>query len=867
MKKQNNIILLIGIFTLLFCSVSSLAQRKVLGKPDNYRSPVDYFDDQGKYESFLSSTSPKSKDNAWLVFSDRDENPIFDKPDGSTISKIGFRDWFFVVEEKDDWIKIIEARVDELKIVKESKKEVGWVPKKNMLLWNSGLVGLQTGIHKKVLLLNRADQIERVIEKKDKELVQIYRGPNTEVREPDKRIFEYYFLLKKDRGMYLLSEEAVVNPFNPDKIIGWVRSSDCDTWDTRICLEPNYTEEAFNERMSNQDLKIRAYNSLEGAVAGTKGNINQEHVFWDYDPVVIDKLEMAVSNPRRFKGAVVRFPMVNKIQSNGIDVFRSGLVGSIKLKAKGGTIVRDIIENKFAQLKKQENELINKSKKVNFFFVIEGTDNVYAFQQQIIQAINNINSEVVRKIPEVNYGVLIYRDIPEENVTINGQLTNRMIEYVSLTPDIDKVTTFIQGVEFKNKVDKDDYTAMYYGLFQALQKGGFREDELNVIMMIGCYGDFRADNDRRKAAKGHPALFEPDDINNHIIANLDKLNAHLYSVQLTNDGYRPARGYSKACQYLMLENAKFAYIRRNEANQNPDNQKTIDQLKDYGYSDSEPTMELIEGQEESVLDGHIPGNLLKAQTGQYIPPDQLSMALKNNAENSVNFIQQLKSIISSIITEGNFGSIEAIEEKLGRDVGPLKKAVLEMIYKILEDNPKIALPDVLDEKYKLFTEVFIPYTNSTAQYPLVSYVLFMPELDLLDYRRTIDRLAGAQGSFGYDKKRELLFDVYKSLVGQFTGEGTRLNKRVEEVTRNELRQLMQGVYGMGLQLDDPLDHVLGDVKDEKKMSNEQIDELIQRFITVGDRFTAILREADTYDFCYQTDDYNRYYWITMEDAF
>ena len=72
---------------------------------------------------------------------------------------------------------------------------------------------------------------------------------------------------------------------------------------------------------------------------------------------------------------------------------------------------------------------------------------------------------------------------------------------------------------------------------------------------------------------------------------------------------------------------------------------------------------------------------------------------------------------------------------------------------------------------------------------------------------------------------------------------------------------------MGLKIDDPLDHVIEDVLNSKKVSNGRVDEIIERFAEVSTFLDGIIRQGDAYDFCYATDELNRYYWIPIESAF
>ncbi|MCB0521057.1 MAG: hypothetical protein H6577_13840 [Lewinellaceae bacterium] len=858
----------------LLLPVGLQAQKKILGKPDIYVAPVDYFDEPSKYQAFLQNTSTKSKDDGWMVVSDRDDNQVFDKPNGTPIGTVGFREYFFVTDEKDDWVEIIDATVDELKVV-NLKRKVGWLPKTNLLLWNSGLVGQSTHIHKKVLLLNRADDIQNVIKYPDKNLVKIFRGPNTDKKEPDRRIFDFYFILKKDpdRGMLLLSQEAIISPFTLDKIIGWVSARRCDPWDTRICLEPNFDEAAYNERRENKKVRMRAFKTEAGARQFSEGSGGDNEIFWEDDPVIIRKEKMAQSNPRRFKGSVVRFPMIN-VSSSGLDNFeyyQSGVIGSIKIK-KDGTSTKfesEIAEADYAKFQDYLIDLERKAKKVNVFFVVEGTDSMYAYRQQVVQALKTINTQVVSNVPDVSYGALVYRDLPEESVSVGGQKVNRLTEYVSLTQDFDKVVNFLNKVEYKNIADRDPYTALFYGLSQALTVGGFRPDELNVIILVGCYGDFRIDSDRKTAAVGHPALMENID---PIVESLSKINAHFYSVQVRNDGTTAARSFANVSRHFMLESAKFAYNRQYGNRRNPETQELLSKLqKDYNINVQEPTMaEINEMDNISLIGGRIPGRLIKAPFGKNMEISQLATIMTSDVDESLEFVRTLKSVVSKIYVEGAAASdVNNVESELKVDAGRFAPALAEFLNQMLKDD-EIAKNDLynsFDEKYKLYTEVTIPRFIQGATHPTVSYVLFMPETDLVEYVRTIQRcLIDYIGS--YDKKRQSLFEVYRELVNQFTGEGAYLrNKKPEDLTRSDLLRLMQGVYNQGLRIDVEEDIRIGDIRDEKKVSNEEVDNLMQRFKDIESRLNNILRSADTYEFCYTTDENNRYYWIPIGDVF
>jgi len=636
-------------------------------------------------------------------------------------------------------------------------------------------------------------------------------------------------------------------------------------------LEPNYDSVAFEERKTSPNLRLRAFESIAAASQFAESGGPESEVYWKDDPVGVRRVKMSKSNPNRFNGSVVRFPMLSSTpgaQPN-FDYFRSGIVGSIKVKKEGSTSTTfdsEIAERDYSSIKDYVNELDRKTDNVNIFFVIEGTDSTYAFKEHIIQAINAINSDAVKVVPNVNYGALIYRDLPEEK-TAKG---NRLTEFIRLTRDFDKVVSFVEKTEFRNYVDRDQYTALYHGMLQALTQAGFRKDELNIILLIGSFGDFKIDKDRKAAALKSNKKMVYDDLS-PIYENLNELDAHLYAIQLRNEATKASNGFAKQGQVMILESAKFAYNKYYGNKDNPQTKELLGRLStDHQITVGEPSMvDIFEANDIPLEGGRYPGRLVKPAENRYLLPNQLATYMKNDVNESIQFMKVLKSIVNDIFVKGSAADGTEIEGLPGdRGAGRFAPALADMLNKMMKDD-QIAKADLfnsLDDKYKLFAEVYIPRMIQGAKYPTVSYVLFMPESDLVEYQRLIQRCLNQAGS-SYDKKRENLFEIYKELIVNFSGETLLRAKKPDDFTRSELLQLMQGLYNSGLQIDVPLDIRIGDIRDERKVTNNQIDEMLQSFKRVEKFLTDALRAAEEYDFCYQSEMGNRYYWIPLADAF
>ena len=841
-------------------STSSFGQKKVLGKPTSFVNPIDYFDAEDKYTNLITNgTSPKLKKMAWMVISDRKDNVVFDKPAGKPQHRIGLGEIFYVTAEKGEWIEIVSAQVDKLKIV-NLKKNLGWINKKKMLLWNSGVIGERTGIHRKVLLLNHAEDIRRIIEKKDKSVVDVYSGPETVSKQDDRKVLdEFYFVLKRENDRILIAEDALISNFNAAKIVGWISERDCEKWDTRVCLEPNYTADAFNERASNKAFHIKAFKSINDASEYAERNSrNSGSVFWENDPVKITSSLLSRENPRRFNGQVIRFPMVNMLPfgSKGLNYYETGVVGRIHLSDKDKNL-SEMEEPIWAQLKKNKDVLVNKTNKVNIFFMIEGTESTFPYQAQIANSIRTINSEVVNSIPEVNYGALIYRDIPEESL---GRLT----EHVGLTPDINKVVNFINTAEFKSKVDRDEYTALYYGLEQTLKVGNFDKNHLNIIILIGCNGDLRTNRARKAQATGHKALISNLD---PLIASLSELNTHFYSIQLKNEGFHASKSFNSISHYLMLESAKYTFNTK-YGKQDYGMRQMLNLLKrDHSLVVKNPSMELDDTKERiALLDASTTGGLTKPLVSRQISPSSFTATIKKDIRNSIDFTKGLKDIISSIVDKGNAPDESILDKEvddLGRTAGDFTPALALWLHGIMSEG-KVPMEDILQEKYKLFTRVYIPEKYNETIHPTISYVLFMPEMDVYNYLQIIKKCLATTDGGAYDDKREKLFEVYKSLIEQFTGKS---GKDLNSMTRNDLIKIMQGIEIQGLKLGNDLDYVIPDILNKRKVTDEEIDTLLNRFNEVQKRLDDILRQGETYEFSYTSDQNNRYYWIPLSEVF
>lgn len=858
---------LLASWLLLLLPIDLIGQKKVLGLPETMERPRDLFENPNAVRNQLyNRTSNKSKTEPWLVISDRDKNPVYDSPsaNGGKVRELKFRDIFFVVDEKEDWLEIAEApNLNKLK--SKSIVSIGWVPKDKLLLWKSGLIDYRTKINKKAFLLNKATDLKQVMKmKKDyKELiVNFYKDPQGQVKESEKTIYDYFFVFKKENGMMLLGEESELSSYNiSSKLLGWVSERRIQEWNTRISLEPNFQIPAFEERKANSKYHFRAFGEMKDVKEFVSSD-QMTNLFWDNDPVKFPSATLANSDPRRFKGNLVRFPMFKKGNYGGVDFFRSGVIGSINIyKNSNGELVPEgtMPEQDMAGIKEVLAKLEYKNNNVNVFFVVEGTNNTYPFQQDMAQAIKSLrNHSLLNAATNVNYGALIYRDIPEGS---------RIIEYEKLTPDLDKISNFVAQADFSNKIDQDDYTALYYGLKKSLQVAGFNKDKINIIVLLGTCGDFIADADRKAAAKSknHEALVVDK---KRIYENLSEIDAHLYSMQLHNDGRRyTGIAYAVQSQKIILESAKYIY---NKSMGKANNRKVLDVLREKdNFTYSEPFMALPIGVESVKMDGSKPGNIILPLKNSSLNASKMVSGINEVISVSLTYEKELKKIFDKSYNNGEEIKIPKLNDDGVIKVPDFSAGVVRILEEIIEKSGVSAEGVSMSTKMKLslYTEVYLPLKAQGATHLMYSYVLFMPEADLLEYQNLINRSLASANAGSYPEKRKALFEVYMGLIEQFAGQDYLKNKKPEDMTRQEVLEIMQGIESEGLELNVDLNIRIGSIRNEKEVSNEQIDALIQRFNDVNSNLEKIIKLNNRFDFCLVSDDSNRYYWLKLDEVF
>ncbi len=836
MKKLTFLYALLLFSSTVFCQKTP---DKVLGKPAACFKPVE-MDEDVYLKKYVDSRIGYYSDNTpWIVMADREGVKTYtDAKAGESFRELTFRDWYYVVDEDKNMIRLGRGELSGMKVDKEYWEDFGWVNKKNVLLWANALQDARTGIHKKAFLLNKVSDVKAVMSLEKKEIVQIFSGPSTGNTIGKKTIYEFYFIFKKENGRYLLAKDAVLSSRSADEsLVGWVPESRVAEWNTRISLEPNFSEAAFEERKAKPNFRVAAYGNEEYAQTHARqGASPSGQAYWANDPAGLNPAQLAGSNPRRFKGAVMRFPMLN---DNGT-YYRTGVIGDITVKTMSEQLDK-INEVNYSGMV-AANEYSRRARdNYNILFVVEGTQMMEPYRQSLADAVQEIRRNL-SGVPNVRFGVAVYRDVPEEE-------KGKLFEILPLTASQDKVLDFIKNMELAQWYDFDPWTAMYYGVHQAVLEAGFRKEDTNIIIMAGENGDYRGDRLRRKKEEKHKTFIETSTI----VDKLCELNIHLISLQCRNTGDYQDEVYARQCRNFLLENSKCQH-------------DLVRGVSEYIPEIQIPNPDIPELEESYIIvlkGGTTIGKIYRAKTGTGMSRDEFVNWTVQAAVNVHDFTEKFWANMSRIVDDGN--SIQDVSS--GAFTPALAKAI-KTIYDGSKKNQwtEKDVVNLANQKYKLYAEVFVPKQISGSKHDAFSYVLFMPRIDLEDYIITLRRLAVASDG-SPDEQREQLFNTLVELLKQFTGDASLRNNDPKNTSVEELRQIMQGVTKEGLKIGGELDKfMIADFLNKRKMSDEKVQRFVKRILDNTEILQQILKEGRNYEFLYKTNA-DSYYWIPVEYTF
>lgn len=476
---------LICLFT-LFNSTISWAQK---GKVFPY--PIDYLYPTG---NVLSKHSQDKEGDPWVVFSDRKNNVIYQDANFNTkVGTAGFKDRFYVIGEDGEFLQLAKWDFDGIDIktrkLKAASTPVGWIPKRNLLLWKKAIVNRRKITKKAIVVIKGVDAIKNPEAYIDTAgTVYCYNAPDasgtSKIENSEIRMFKFLFILKEENNMVLISRQSKFSAQSIQNILGWVPKDLLTVWETRLSLQPNFSEQAKKERRA------------QGINTSVFLNYNQADDF-SKNFVMVDSIGIEKPSEKKWSRELKRLPVIDDTTYRKNRIVETNYITGVM--DKNGKLIMDKekADKKIGEILGKVGEL----KKINIVFVVDGGPDMAPYLTEISSAVNSIKNNItpeLKEVFEVSLGAVVYRDYAENDCGMQS-----CSEY-KLSKDYSRLINFINEEARKPGCsgDKDPSQAMREGIYKGMKffENG-KESQSNYVILVSGAADSDANIEKSKISE------------------------------------------------------------------------------------------------------------------------------------------------------------------------------------------------------------------------------------------------------------------------------------------------------------------------------------------------------------------------------
>ena len=538
MKKHISILL----FSLLAAGSALMAQPR-LGGTVSVAKPAAFDRDILKESDTRSILKPpygqdgrKTGLSYWVVFSDRDNNTTYLKPDGKTpFGSLSIGEKLWIAEIQDGYAHVFYDPKNDFPRISANAESKGWIPMSNLLLWDKGLSD-NIGISQKAVICADLDKKGNL---KVNEERRYYNSPvgNSKGREL-RTDMHFYYILKKVGSRYLLGKNARIN--SPADFYGWVEESSFVPWNYRTCLEPTWDIDDVQYFTSKYE-QWRVYpdrNKMTGHAPNEQVFSTKKREKWEKTPQFVDEYQY-----RTMPVAYLRYPILGSDEETYYCTTFGRLGKGTSAKEKRPSIDEDI---------RKAISMLDQRKKVNIVIAIDGTSSMKPYFKSVQNALNEVEKFFVGD--QVNVGVTIYRDKEDgKYVTECFPATGGFTQ-----PKNQNLRKWLgNGGEYGVKsVATGARESVYYGISKAIDQffpsGKDMKLQSNILLVIGDCGD----NGKFKITK------------QQIIDKLAAQNISLMGFQVTNRNTDDYTSFNEQLSSLMKASVQKRYDQMATEHQN-----------------------------------------------------------------------------------------------------------------------------------------------------------------------------------------------------------------------------------------------------------------------------------------------------------
>jgi hypothetical protein len=783
---------------ILFFSSLAIAQKSVtiFNRPFEYDRPTG---------QLLPSHLVKKGSGLFTAMSDRDENPLYESASKSSnkLSSLKFLDPFYIIGEEGDFFKVAEYDDTNKPTgnVLKNPKNVGYVDKSNLILWKTaiqndkGFVKKALSIVKGDVLMNKGKFIS------DKGEIKCYSNPDLNskylMKESGLNIFRFLYVVKEnpDAKMVLLAYQPQFSISIKDRIIGWVPQNIVQIWENRLCLEPNFSQEAIDERRLNG-----VYSSLfisENAALDFKKS---------YKESISDSIIIESASREAWKRFKKRLPILSENKEDKI--FETGYTTPI---VNPGSGVEEISEGQWDDLASDATKRKILLRNINVVFVIDGSAALSNYMSSITNAISQIKrdfSDDVKRLNRIKYGVVVYRNNEDVNCPNVGDVST------SKSPLSKNPEDILQFIERESKItgcnDNIYSKALYKGLLEGLNMFNTKVGvlESNYMILIGGAGENIEDDD-----KNAPVLQK-------IIDLYVKTGVNMFAYQYRRLGKVEYRGFTAQVQNILQKG----------------NEGILNDSKDVNKKGEKILPINWERIEEEGL------NSYKAiENDNFVKFAEFTWPQTESNIPEQFFLRQMDSFISRATTQSN-ENIKKIDHVflLGQkaDITNAVRVLLKGINVSGNYNQDEIVKAFNGDNYQFFGRCYAPIKVNGLKHDLFRRVFFFTEDELSNLIQKLVTLEVSDDDIALNRTElySALVELAKGYVGSAEAKNMDLNK------------LLTYIVGMDQHSNvfNSIDK-LEDIKDTKKVSDDKIRSMTKEFTNKTKQLKEIKRsESDSY---------------------
>ena len=452
----------------------------------------------------------RAKAQAWVVYSDRDDNVTYTSPNKASRLKdpLHFAEKVCIAKISGDMALVYtdEKAHTNYPNIPSNAKCKGWVPMENLLLWNRCPTD-QRGVQKKGIIainLNKMSKDERFQERR-------YNSPdNLGKHQMLNTDMNFYYVMKEtpDGEFTLLCTSAKIS--NAQTFYGWVNKNAYTEWNQRSCLEPNWLPKFVETHRNNYRAYI--YESETGSAHVT---------FWQYgtsngDTSPLYKYRM---NPNQ-----LRFPILSQPDANGRVLCTSFADRTYKSINKAASYVDRISD----QVNKTGKEMLQ----MNVILAVEATTEMAKFMPAIKKALATC-SDYAQQGLNVRVGLVLYGAQGE------GVTSVPLSKY-----DDARLLGMLGGNKAQTRLTGERNVALAQAIEKAVNPTsmGFNPSQSNMLLVIGYHGI-------------NETVWHEQSLLNKLVAN----NIQLASIQVMRAEAGSCKRYFDAMESLIKQNVETQY--------------------------------------------------------------------------------------------------------------------------------------------------------------------------------------------------------------------------------------------------------------------------------------------------------------------